>query len=63
MPTQDMLMQALPEGVLQPGDRLTGFLYIADKPRHGEHARFVANLVEANTGEPFARIDLPIEID
>ncbi len=63
LPTQDMLMQALPDGVVEPGERMTGFLYLADKPRKGKHSTFVANLVNARTNQPFARIEVPIEID
>ena len=63
LPTQDMLSQALPEGVVEPGGKIAGFLYIEDKPKEGKHARFVYDIVNAETQERLGRVEVPIEID
>lgn len=63
LPTTDMLAKALPEGVLEPGGRVTGFLYVEDEPESGDRATFAADLVNAVTAQPFARVNIPIEID
>ncbi|RPI56815.1 MAG: hypothetical protein EHM55_04050 [Acidobacteria bacterium] len=63
LPTQDMLAQALPEGVVEPGGKIAGFLYIEDNPKDGEHSRFVYEVVNAETNERLGQVDVPIEID
>ena len=63
LPTSDMLIQARPEGVLEPGGRISGFLYVEDKPESGKRANFVADLVDADTGERFGRVQIPLEVD
>jgi len=62
LPTGDMLQQALPEGVLGPGGRITGFLYfeaLADV----RHIDLLAELVDPKTDERFGRIDIPFVYD
>jgi hypothetical protein len=63
LPTNDMLLRAIPEGVLEPGGRVTGFLYLENKPRSGDECTFVADLVSADNGEHFGRVRVPIEVD
>ena len=63
LPTSDMLAQALPEGVLEPGGRVTGFVYLEDKPHSGDQSTFVMDLVSADTAERFGRVEIPLEVD
>jgi hypothetical protein len=63
LPTEDMIRKALPEQVLEPGDRIRGFLYFDDIDFDDDRGMFVANLVNAATEEPVATIQLPLEID
>jgi hypothetical protein len=64
LPTADMIHKALPEGVLEPGGKVTGFLYFEDvKTDKNDKATFTTDLVNAATGEPVASIRIPIEID
>lgn len=57
LPTSDMVSAALPEAVVEPGDRVTGFVYFVDDDDHVDldHAGrvdFRAELVNAQTREP-----------
>ncbi|RPI52558.1 MAG: hypothetical protein EHM55_16235 [Acidobacteria bacterium] len=63
LPTNDMLLRTLPEGVLEPGGRVTGFVYLEDRPESGDECTFVADLVSADNGELFGRVRVPIEVD
>ncbi len=63
LPTQDMMVQALPEGVVEPGGKIAGFLYIEHKPKHGKHSTFVYDVVNAETQELIGKVKEPIEID
>jgi hypothetical protein len=57
-----MIVKALPEGVLEPGGRVTGFVYfeeVEDVPR----VRFVAQLVNASTGARFGTLTIPFVVD
>ncbi|WAS97321.1 hypothetical protein [Nannocystis punicea] len=62
LPSGDMIQKALPEGVLSPGGRITGYLYF----EHVEDTRrvdFVADLVDAGTGEPFGAVEIPFVVE
>lgn len=61
LPTPEMLERALPEGVLEPGGRLEGFLYFEKLPAElsNERVRFHADFVDAATGERFAALHIP----
>lgn len=69
LPTVDMLRKALPEGVLQPGGKVTGFLYFdeeaeeAEEIEEGERAHFVADLINADTGKQFGTVTIPFPLD
>ncbi len=58
LPTQDMLERALPEGVVEPGGRVGGFLYF-QRLKGGRPYTFGADLVDALTGERFGVIAIP----
>lgn len=59
MPTEEMLNRALPEGVLEKGGRLSGFLYFQQIQPHHERVSFRANLVGARTGDQIGQISIP----
>jgi hypothetical protein len=58
LPTEDMLERALPEGVVEPGGRVGGFIYFQQIEGSGPFA-FHADLVDAGTGEQFGTIGIP----
>ena len=55
LPNEELLRQGLPEGVLQPGGHVSGFLYFKDQPK-GTALRFYASLVDAETGQSFGTV-------
>jgi hypothetical protein len=59
LPTPDMVQTALPERVLQPGERVTGFLFFDGVPTRVPRADFVADLVDARTAAPFGTVAIP----
>lgn len=61
LPTGDMLQRALPEGVLAPGGRITGFVYF-ERVLDVVHVAFVAHLVEVG-GQDFGAIEIPFIVD
>lgn len=62
LPTGDMIARALPEGVLQPGGRVTGFVYFQNPPETAERVTFTAELVNAETGDQFGIVRIPFTL-
>ena len=62
LPTLDMIQMALPERVLDPGERVSGFLYFDRVPRKAGRVDFVARLVDGSTGQPTGAITIPFEV-
>jgi hypothetical protein len=62
LPTQDMLAQALPEGVLEAEGRVEGFLYFQGVTARESQVLLQARLVDANTGESFGTLDIPFQV-
>ncbi|HKY59922.1 MAG TPA: hypothetical protein VJP59_02825 [Gemmatimonadota bacterium] len=65
LPTSDMVSGALHEAVVEPGDRVTGFVYFVDDDDHVDldHAgrvTFQAELVNAETRRPIDTIGIPL---
>jgi hypothetical protein len=58
LPTEDMLDRALPEGVVEPGGRVGGFLYFQRLGGPGPFT-FSFDLVDAKAGERFGVITIP----
>lgn len=56
-----MLRRALPEGILDPGGRLEGFLYFPDQPR-GTALDLLASLTDASSGQVFGTIAIPFTV-
>jgi len=59
LPSKDMLDRALPEGVIQPGGHVTGFIYFQNLPKGTNPMDLEANLVDAKTQQAFGRLDIP----
>jgi hypothetical protein len=62
LPTGDMVQKALPEGVLQPGGRATGFLYFQDVDK-ARHVTFQARLPVRDTDDRTVSITIPFVVD
>ncbi len=63
LPTTEMLERALPEGVLQPGGRVSGFLYFEKVPADSGRAQFRAEIVDARNGNQIATITIPFVVE
>ena len=61
LPTFDMLRKALPEGVLEPGGRLSGFVYFEDVGPGVERVELRADFENADTGERIVRLGIPFK--
>ena len=59
LPTRDMLTNALPEGVLQPGGRAAGFLYFHRVSSEGR-VTLEFDAVDANTRARIAALRIPM---
>lgn len=59
LPTRDMLQQALPEGVLQPGGAAAGYLYFHRLKDQGP-VTFSAEIVEATSRKPLGDVQVPM---
>jgi hypothetical protein len=57
-----MVALAVPEGTVQPGGELTGFLYFEEVPGDVPDALFTMELVNARTGEPIDTIEIPFRV-
>jgi len=62
LPTKDMLQKALPEGVLQNGGRITGYVYFqhVQDLRRAPEVTFNATLVNAENHNQVASISIPL---
>lgn len=63
LPTEEMLRQVLPEGVIEPGGSLSGFLYFEPVPDDVEWVEFRFDLANANDGDRFGVIEIPFLVD
>jgi hypothetical protein len=62
LPTEDMLTKALPEGVLQNGGNIQGFLYFQKLPDNVSRATFHADLFDAETEQTMATMEIPFVV-
>ncbi len=61
LPTDDMIAQAIPEGVIEPGGTLSGFLYFPELVDDLERVTFKANLSTARQDQLLAALRVPFE--
>jgi hypothetical protein len=62
LPTRDMLRRALPEGTLEPGGTITGFIYFQGVSEREGSVTLQARLVDARTGEQFGTLSIPFGV-
>lgn len=61
LPNDEVLRRALPEGVLQPGGQVNGFLFFKEQPPGTQLSLFMA-LVDAESGQSFGTIAIPFTV-
>ena len=61
LPTQDMLSEALPEGVVQDGGSVSGFVYFQSVTNRESAVQFDMNLVDASDGQTFGVLAIPFQ--
>lgn len=61
LPTRDMLVHAIPEGVLEAGGVVDGFIYFPVLPREAQAVDFTFALIDANTGESAGEVSLAFD--
>jgi hypothetical protein len=59
LPTRDMVLMALPEGVLAPGEKIEGFLYFEDLDDDITDVEFQMQLVDPAARKAFGLIEIP----
>lgn len=62
LPTGDMIQKALPEGVIEPGGRISGFVYFENVHGHPGQVEFMEEVVNAANGERLGMIDIPFSV-
>jgi hypothetical protein len=62
LPSRDMLELALPEGTLDNGGIVSGFLYFQGIADREQQVSLQARLVDATTGEPFGELLIPFQV-
>jgi hypothetical protein len=63
LPSSDMISMALPEGVLEPDGRITGFLYFEDvEDLDISQVEFEIDLIDAGSGTQFGTISIPFVV-
>lgn len=63
LPTGDMVQKALPEGVLTPGNRITGFLYFQNVGDDVSRVDLIANMVDPTTAQIIGTARIPFVVD
>jgi hypothetical protein len=61
LPTADMLEMAIPEGVIEPGGSVTGFLYFPEIGGEAERLMFRAELMDGQDGQRVGALEVPFE--
>jgi hypothetical protein len=61
LPTRDMLSEALPEGVVQDGGRVAGFVYFRRVTARESAVEFELTLADASDGKAFALVAIPFQ--
>lgn len=62
LPSEDMLRQAIPEGVIESTGSLAGFLYFQEVSETTPRVNFAFELVDAKTGETFGTLRVPFVV-
>jgi hypothetical protein len=59
LPTIEMLQQALPDGVINPGGKVSGFIYFEPVTSGIPRVNFVMDLADAREGDILGTINIP----
>jgi hypothetical protein len=62
LPTSEMIELAIPEGVIEPGGRVSGFLYFQPISGDLERVTFKAQLMDGNGGQRLGALELPFDV-
>ncbi len=62
LPTRDMTERALPEGTLEDGGTVSGFLYFQGIGDRERQVILHAQLVDAKTNQPFGELSIPFQV-
>ena len=62
LPTEDMLAAALPEGVVQDGGRVMGFLYFQGVQSRESHVQLEVRLIDAMNGQMVGTVSIPFSV-
>lgn len=63
LPTVEMLRQAMPEGVVNSGGNIEGWVYFEKVPEHERRVVLRTDLVDSRTGKEFAEVRIPYNVD
>lgn len=61
LPTQDILSEALPEGAVQSGGSVSGFVYFQSVTGRESAVQFEMTLVDASDGQAFGMLAIPFQ--
>ena len=59
LPTVDMVQRALPEGVLEPGGHLSGFVYFQPLDRDAQTVTLAVRVTDARNNAPMGNVRIP----
>jgi hypothetical protein len=62
LPTKDMLAKALPEGAVQNGGHVAGFVYFQSVKKRESNVQFNMTLVDASNGQSFGEMHIPFVV-
>mgnify|MGYP006185075021 CR=1 FL=1 len=62
LPTFEMLQQAMPEGVVNSGGNIEGWVYFEKVPEEKDRVVLRTDLVNARTGQEFAEVRIPYDV-
>lgn len=62
LPTRDMLEMAIPEGVIEAGGSVSGFLYFPDLDSRVRQVDFQAQLIQGRDGQRMGALQLPFVV-
>lgn len=63
LPTMEMLQQAMPEGVVNSGGNIEGWVYFEKVPEHERRVVLRTDLVDSRTGKEFAEVRIPYDVE
>ncbi len=62
LPTDDMIAEALPEGVLEPGGQVDGFVYFQGVTQRETRVRFDYKLYDARADSTLGEVIIPLRV-